>query len=150
MGDDHKADEQLVVGYVPGAFDMFHVGHLNILHRSRERCDVLVAGVVTDDVIEAMKGHRPIVPELERMQVVAAIRSVDEVVIDRSDDKRKVWADRNFDVIFKGSDWNDTDKGRRLEAHMSELGVRVEYLPYTEHTSSTQLRDVLNRIASAL
>lgn len=142
--------ENRVVGYVPGVFDMFHIGHLNILRRSSERCDVLIAGVVTDDAVEVMKGYRPIVPESERAEIVAANRYVDHVMIDRSDDKRVVWNERRFDVIFKGSDWSDTDKGRRLETLMAEVGARVEYLPYTEHTSSTLLRQTLNRIATAL
>ena len=84
MGDGSGIDGK-VIGYVPGVFDMFHIGHLNILRRSRERCDVLVAGVVTDDAVELMKGHRPIVPENERMEIVAANRYVDEVLIDRSE-----------------------------------------------------------------
>jgi len=138
------------VGYVPGAFDMFHVGHLNILRRSREMCDWLVAGVATDKSVEVMKGYRPIVPEFERAEVVASNRYVDEVVIDHSEDKRQAWEGRHFDILFKGSDWRDTEKGDRLEKAMAEIGVRVEYLPYTPQTSSTQLRQALNRIAKAL
>ena len=143
-------DRADVVGYVPGVFDLFHIGHLNILKRSRERCDVLVAGVVTDDACAAMKGHRPIVPFPERIEIVAANRYVDEVIADESADKRLAWAQRPFDVIFKGSDWAGTDRGTRLEAQMAEIGARVEYLPYTEHTSSTKLRETLERLASAL
>lgn len=139
-----------VVGYVPGVFDMFHIGHLNIVRRSRERCDWLIAGVVDDDAVEQMKGHRPIVPLSERLEIVSAVRFVDDVVADHSADKRLVWRDKPFDVIFKGNDWLDTDKGRRLEAQMAEVGVRVEYLPYTEHTSSRMLRETLTRLASNL
>ena len=138
------------VGYVPGVFDMFHVGHLNILQRSRERCATLIAGVVTDEACLAMKGYRPVVPLDERMEIVRAIRHVDQVVADESEDKREVWSMCAFDVLFKGSDWVDTEKGRRLERQMAEIGVRVQYLPYTMHTSSTLLRQTLERLASAL
>lgn len=144
-GEDHA-----VVGYVPGVYDMFHVGHLNILRRARERCDHLVAGVVTDEACSAMKGHLPVVPFDERMTILGAIRFVDEVVGDDSSDKREVWSRRPFDVIFKGTDWKGTEKGRRLEAQMAEIGVRVDYLPYTENTSSSLLRETLERLATAL
>lgn len=142
--------EPKIVGYVPGAFDMFHIGHLNILKRSRERCTTLVAGVVTDEACIDMKGYRPIVPFDERIEVVSAMRLVDLAVADHSADKREAWSARNFDVLFKGSDWLDTDKGRLLEEQMAEVGVRVEYLPYTAHTSSTMLRQTLERLATAL
>jgi glycerol-3-phosphate cytidylyltransferase len=143
-------NEQGSIGYVPGIFDMFHIGHLNILKRSRERCDLLIAGVVTDEACEAMKGHRPVVPFEERIEIVSSSRFVDYAVADLSADKREIWGTCQFDVIFKGSDWSGTDKGRRLEAQMAEIGVRVEYLPYTDHTSSTLLRQTLERLASAL
>jgi glycerol-3-phosphate cytidylyltransferase len=144
-----SADGTRVVGYVPGVFDMFHIGHLNIVRRSRERCDWLIAGVVADDTVEQMKGHRPIVPLAERLEIVAAVRFVDEVLADHSADKRLAWRDKQFDVIFKGADWKDTEKGRRLEQQMAEVGVDVEYLPYTEHTSSRMLRETLTRLASS-
>ncbi len=143
-------DRESVVGYVPGVFDMFHIGHLNILRRSHELCDVLVAGVVTDEACEAMKGYLPIIPFAERTAIIASNRYVDAAVADGSADKRDAWNQRRFDVIFKGSDWADTEKGRQLEAQMSEVGARVEYLPYTDHTSSTLLRETLARLATAL
>lgn len=150
MRDEMDQRKVRVVGYVPGVFDMFHIGHLNILRRSREHCDRLIAGVVSDEACEAMKGYRPVVPFAERFEIVAANRFVDEVVEDHSTDKREVWSAVNFDVIFKGTDWAESEKGRSLEAQMAEIGVRVEYLPYTVHTSSTLLRETLGRIASAL
>jgi glycerol-3-phosphate cytidylyltransferase len=147
--DQPAAGASGVVGYVPGVFDMFHIGHLNIIRRSRERCDVLIAGVVSDDAVEQMKGHRPIVPLAERLEIVASVRYVDEVLADHSADKRLAWNERRFDVLFKGADWKDTDKGRRLESQLAEIGVGVVYLPYTEHTSSRMLRDTLARLASS-
>lgn len=140
----------MTVGYVPGVFDMFHIGHLNILRESRERCDRLIAGVVTDEVVEAMKGYRPIVPLEERMEIVGSVRFVDEVVVDASSDKREVWREHRFDVLFKGDDWQHTERGERLEQQMSDVGAKVLYLPYTPHTSSTVLRQTLDRLLRSL
>lgn len=138
------------IGYVPGVFDLFHIGHLNILRRARAQCDHLIAGVVIDSAVEKMKGYRPIVPFEERLEIVQAISYVDAAVTDTSRDKRVVWAEHRFDIIFKGDDWQDTEKGRLLEAEMAEVGASVVYLPYTQHTSSTMLRDVLNRLVNSL
>ena len=133
----------MITGYVPGGFDMLHVGHLNILTEAAKRCDRLIAGVATDESLERMKGRAPIVPLAERMAMVAALRMVDSVVPDYDQDKRLAWRRSPFDVLFKGTDWQGTDKGRRLEEQMAEVGARVVYLPYTPTTSSTMLRRVL-------
>jgi glycerol-3-phosphate cytidylyltransferase len=132
-----------VVGYVPGAWDMFHIGHLNILLRSREQCDRLIVGVVTDDALYAAKNKYPIVPLAERMEVVSHFAMVDDVVVDYSSNKLDVWRRVGFDVLFKGDDWRGTAKGDKLEADMATVGVSVCYFPYTAHTSSTQLRAML-------
>lgn len=134
-----------VVGYVPGAWDMFHVGHLNILLRARAHCDRLVVGVVTDEALFAAKQKHPVVPLAERMRVVASIDVVDDVVVDRSSDKLEVWRRVGFDVLFKGDDWIGTPKGIKLEEDMASVGVDVHFFPYTQHVSSTQLRGVVQR-----
>jgi glycerol-3-phosphate cytidylyltransferase len=132
-----------IVGYVPGGFDMFHVGHLNILKASRARCDRLIVGVATDEALVAMKGRPPVIPHQERMEIIASVGFVDDVVTDRSQDKRIAWRHHPFDILFKGDDWKGTAKGSRLEAEMAEVGARVVYLPYTPWTSSTMLREFL-------
>lgn len=137
-----------VRGYVSGVFDMFHVGHLNIIQGARRQCDHLIAGVVTDDVVVTVKGMPPIVPLEERMAIIAALRGVDEVVIDRHIDKFETWRELRYHVIFKGDDWKETSKGRALETELASVGARVEYLPYTSHTSSTKLRALLDRALS--
>ncbi|WP_163511509.1 adenylyltransferase/cytidyltransferase family protein [Fodinicola acaciae] len=134
-----------VVGYVPGAYDLFHVGHLNILRRARPDCDVLIAGVVTDETVLRAKGKPPVVPLVERLQIVASIGFVDQAVVDTSTDKRVMWERLHFDVLFKGDDWKGTEKGALLESSMASVGVRVVYFPYTAHTSSTSLRALLAR-----
>lgn len=135
--------DSAIVGYVPGGFDMLHIGHLNILRAARERCDRLVVGVTTDEALIAMKGRAPVVPHHERMELVAHLRFVDDVVTDVSQDKREAWRRHPFDVLFKGDDWQNTVKGARLEHEMAEVGARVVYLPYTPSTSSTMLRQFL-------
>lgn len=131
-------------GYVPGGWDVFHVGHLRILERARARCDRLVVGVVTDEGLVAAKGRPPRVPFAERAAVVAAVGLVDEVVADTSSSKRLAWERVGFDVLFKGDDWQGTPKGDRLEAEMAQVGVELCYFPYTAHTSSTALRSALD------
>jgi glycerol-3-phosphate cytidylyltransferase len=132
-----------IVGYVPGAWDMFHIGHLNILRRAREHCDHLIAGVVLDEVLEVVKGRLPVVPHAERMEIVGAMECVDEVVTDSSSDKLLMWQQLHFDVLFKGDDWKGTPKGDRLESSLGAVGVQVVYFPYTVHTSSTMLRQLI-------
>lgn len=129
----------MIVGYVPGVFDLFHVGHLRIIERARERCDRLVVGVVSDETARQVKGRLPVEPVEDRMEIVAAIRHVDAVVEDFSEDKTDVWRRVGFDVLFKGDDWRGTARGERLESAMAGLGVTVVYLPYTPMVSSTRL-----------
>lgn len=132
-----------VIGYAPGAYDMFHIGHLNLLRRASEHCDRLVAGVVTDEVLESVKRQPPVIPFHERLEIVSSVRYVDEAVADRYVDKVESWQHIGFDVLFKGDDWRGTEKGLRLERLLSEVGARVVYFPYTIHTSSTVLRGFL-------
>lgn len=132
-----------VIGYVPGGFDLFHIGHLNILRAARERCDFLIAGVATDESLAAMKGRLPVIPFDERRQIVQALTLVDLAVPDHDQDKRVAWRQNRFDVLFKGDDWKGTVKGVLLEQEMAEVGASVEYFPYTERTSSTMLRQFI-------
>lgn len=131
-------------GYVPGVFDMFHVGHLNIVRAARRECDYLIVGVVSDEVVERVKGRPPVVPLAERMEIVGALRDVDQVVVDEHADKFDAWRELHFDVIFKGDDWRGTPKGIKLEQDLAAVGARIHYFPYTRHTSSTVLRQALD------
>jgi glycerol-3-phosphate cytidylyltransferase len=137
-----------IVGYAPGAYDLFHVGHLNVLRNAREHCDVLIAGVVSDEMLELTKGRRPVVPLEERMEIVRHISFVDQVVAEVVPEKLETWRSVRFDVIFKGDDWRGTPKGDKLERDFASVGVRVHYFPYTVHTSSTLLRRALDGIVA--
>ena len=136
------------IGYATGVFDMFHVGHLNLLRRARLECDYLIVGVTTDELVEQIKGRRPIVPFDERVEIINNIKYVDEAIPETTVDKLVAWNTLKFDVTFKGDDWKGSDKWTRLEAEFTERGVQVIYFPYTTHTSSTKLRRVLDALYS--
>jgi glycerol-3-phosphate cytidylyltransferase len=135
-----------VIGYAPGAYDLFHIGHLNILKHAAEHCDRLIAGVVSDEMLLQSKGRLPVIPLAERMEIVRNLRFVDDVHAEVVPDKIDTWREVGFDVIFKGDDWRGTPKGERLERDFAEVGVEVRYFPYTMHTSSTILRKALAAI----
>ena len=131
------------VGYAPGVYDLFHVGHLNVFKHARSQCDHLIAGVVSDDMTTRAKGIVPVVPERERLEIVSSIRYVDEAVLEDVPSKLTMWEQLRFDVIIKGDDWRGTAKGDKLESDFARVGVEVFYLPYTIHTSSSLLRQTL-------
>ncbi|WP_165065603.1 adenylyltransferase/cytidyltransferase family protein [Marisediminicola senii] len=135
------------VGYAAGAFDLFHVGHLNILRHAKSQCDYLIAGVVSDEMLVLNKGITPVVPLAERLEIVSHIGFVDEAIAETLPDKMDTWREVRFDVFFKGDDWRGTEKGRRLEEQFAAVGVEVVYFPYTVHTSSTALRRALDLLS---
>jgi glycerol-3-phosphate cytidylyltransferase len=136
------------VGYAAGAFDLFHVGHLNLLRQAKRQCDFLIAGVVSDEMLLLTKGSLPVVPLGERLEIVRHIAFVDEARAEVVADKMTTWEEVRFDVFFKGDDWRGTERGRRLERQFAEVGVEVVYFPYTMHTSSTALRRALASLES--
>ncbi len=137
-----------VVGYAPGAYDLFHIGHLNVLRHAADNCDRLVAGVVSDEMLLLTKGRAPVVPLAERMEIVRSLRCVDAVHAEVVPDKIDTWRQVGFDVIFKGDDWRGTAKGDKLEQDFAAVGVEVRYFPYTMHTSSTMLRKALSALTA--
>lgn len=134
------------IGYAAGAYDLFHVGHLNLLRRAKEHCDYLIAGVVSDEILRQNKGIEPVVPLAERLEIVEHIRYVDEAVSEVLPSKLDTWEILRFDVFFKGDDWKGTLKGIELERAFSRVGVEVVYFPYTEQTASSTLRRALQRL----
>ena len=141
--ESEGADVGLRIGYAPGAFDLFHVGHLNILKHAKSQCDFLIAGVVSDEILKEVKGHPPVVPMGERVEIVRSINFVDMVFEEVVPDKLQVWEELRFNLLFKGDDWKGTLAGKRLEEKFAAVGVKVMYFPYTVHTSSTGLRAAL-------
>ena len=134
------------IGYAPGAFDLFHIGHLNLLRQAKERCEFLIAGVAADEVLIEHKKVTPVIPLAERLEIVRNVRSVDMAHAAMSNDKTKIWQELQFNVLFKGDDWQGTEKGIRLERDFAAFGVEVVYFPYTQATSSSALRRTLQNI----
>lgn len=136
----------MIVGYTAGVYDLFHVGHLNILRNARSMCDRLIVGVSTDELIVARKGRQPVIPFEERMEIVRSVKYVDVAVAQEDMDKIGMWERLKFDVMFVGDDWHNSDKWREYDRQFREVGVRIVYFPYTVHTSSSTLREALDRL----
>ena len=136
------------IGYSAGAFDLFHIGHLNLLRHAKDHCDYLIAGVVSDEMLRENKKIEPVIPLAERLEIVSHIDVVDEAIAEVVPDKLETWRRVGFDIFFKGDDWRGTREGRRLEREFAEVGVEVVYFPYTLSTSSTQLRRALDTLVS--
>ena len=138
------------IGYTTGVFDMFHIGHLNILKRAKEQCDYLIVGVTTDELCFARKKKKPIICEAERMAIIAELRCVDRVIPQENMDKLAVVKKYNADVVFVGSDWKGTDTWNQYEKDFLEFGCTVVYLDHTDGISSTILIDRINGGEKAL
>lgn len=129
-------------GYTAGVYDMFHVGHLNVIMNAKQHCEYLIVAISTDEVVLKNKHKKTIINYEDRARIVEAIRYVDEVVpqVDYSD-KKSAAVKYGIDVMFVGDDWQGTEKWNRIERELSEIGVDVVYLPYTQSISSTILRE---------
>lgn len=127
------------IGYTTGVFDMFHIGHLNILRNAKQYCDYLIVGVSTDELVQAYKHKTPVICFEERMAIVEAIQYVDQVVPQTSMDKFAAWEQLHFDAIFHGDDWRGSDMYNEIERKFKEVNVDMVFLPHTEGTSSTMI-----------
>lgn len=134
-----------IIGYTTGVFDMFHIGHLNILRRAKEQCDYLIVGVSTDDVVVSYKGKPPLIPYDERRAIVEAIKYVDRVVPQTSMNKLDAYHELHFDVLFHGSDWQGSDMYNKIIEDFKAVGVEVVFLPHTAGVSSTLLKKKISR-----
>lgn len=128
-----------IIGYTTGVYDMFHIGHLNIIRRAKEQCDYLIVGVSTDELVQVEKNKTPVIPYQERVDIVAAIKYVDEVVPQTDKNKFSAWQKYNFDKMFVGSDWQGTEAWKKYEEQFAPYGVEIVYLPHTDGISSTEL-----------
>ena len=138
MGKKYK------LGYTAGVFDMFHIGHLNILRKAKEQCEKLVVGVTTDDLCWERKKKYPIICEKDRVERVKAIRYVDEVILQTNMDKSSIVEKLKCDAVFVGSDWRGTQAWEKYEKEFEKYGCIVVYLDHTDGISSTVLRNKLN------
>lgn len=133
------------VGYTTGVFDMFHIGHLNILKHAKEQCEYLIVGVSTDEVVENYKHKVPVIPFDERIAIVEAIKYVDKVVPQTSMDKMEAYKKLKFDVLFHGSDWKGSEMYEKIVADFEKVGVDVVFLPHTDGISSTLIREKIEK-----
>lgn len=138
--------EKYKVGYTTGVFDLFHIGHLNIIRQSKERCEILIVGVSTDDCVLEYKHKKPIISFSERIAIVEAIRYVDMAVPQKSMDKLSAWNELHYDALFHGDDWKNSSLYDRYTDELRSHGVDVVFLPHTTGTSSTQLAHKLQII----
>ncbi len=131
------------VGYTTGVFDMFHIGHLNILKKAKEQCEYLIVGVSTDELVQKTKNKTPIIPFDERVEILSSIKYVDKVVPQENKNKIEAYQKYHFDVMFVGDDWKGSDLFTKCENELKKYGSCVVYFPYTKSTSSTILRKKL-------
>ena len=133
------------IGYTTGVFDLFHIGHLNLLRNARALCDKLVVGVTTDELV-TYKHKRSVISFAERLEIVRACRHVDAVVPQETLDKFAAWEKLRFDVMFVGDDWFKNERWQKVEKQFADVGVKIVYFPYTKGTSSTLINDVLQKL----
>lgn len=133
-------------GYTTGVFDLFHIGHLNLLRRAKTECDYLIVGVTTDELAFSRKRKRPIIPFEERLEIVRNIIYVDEVIPQTNMNKFNAWEQLRFNKMFVGDDWKGSEKWNLIEQEFSNFNVEIVYFSYTQHTSSTKLREALEKL----
>ena len=138
-----------IIGYTSGVYDLFHVGHLNILENAKSLCDKLIVGVTTDELVKDYKGKNTVIPFSERIRIVRSIKYVDGVVPQNSMDKMDMWRRVKFDLMFVGDDWYQTEKWGSLEEEFKSKDVKIIYFPYTKTTSSISINSIItDRISS--
>lgn len=136
------------IGYTCGVFDLFHVGHLNLLERCKKQCDILIIGVCNDDYVRNIKGKEPVYLEADRVKILNALKCVDEAVlvdIETTNDKMIAFEKFKFNVLFSGDDWKGSKRYQETERQFASLGVAIEYFPYTKGVSTSQIREKLSK-----
>lgn len=134
------------VGITVGVFDLFHVGHLNLLERCKAMCDKLIVAVCQDDYVTQVKHKIPVYPATDRMRILAALKCVDEVIsvsIEETEDKMLLIKNHPFDVLFSGDDWKGSERYLKTEKQFAEYGAKIEYLPYTKGVSTTEIKQTI-------
>ena len=136
------------VGYTCGVFDLFHVGHLNLLERCKQQCEYLIVGMCDDDYVINIKKKEPVIKEDDRLRILNALKCVDlavKVDVETTNDKMKAWHKFKFDVLFSGDDWKGTPRYLKTEEQFKEIGATIVYLPYTQGVSTTNIKEKMNK-----
>lgn len=139
----------MIIGYTAGVFDLFHIGHLNLLKNAKSMCDRLIVGVTTDDLV-SYKGKSPMIPYEDRLEIVRNIQQVDGVVPQSNRDKLTMCKKLKVDVMFVGDDWYDTPEWSKFEKEFQEAGIKIIYFPYTKGISSTKITKTLQTVRGDL
>lgn len=133
------------IGYTAGVYDMFHIGHLNVIRNAKALCNHLIVAVSTDELVMQYKNKKPIIPFENRVAIVSAVKYVDKVIPQKNMDKKRAAIDNGIDAMFVGDDWKGTEKWNKIEKELAEIGIDVVYLPHTDGISSTMLRTLINK-----
>jgi glycerol-3-phosphate cytidylyltransferase len=139
----------MIIGFTTGVFDMFHIGHLNLLKTAKSKCDILIVGVSTDELVLDYKNKYPIIPYSERFEIVSSITYVDKVVPINDRDKINQYKLYKYNTLFVGDDWKDSIEFNNLEIYLSQFRVNICYLPYTKHISSSKIREVIENLSNS-
>ena len=130
-----------IIGYTDGTFDLFHIGHLNVLKEAKRHCDELIVGVHSDDLVKSYKSNAPIINENDRAEIIRNLSFVDKVVINKTRDKLELLNLYGFNLMIIGDDWKGTDRWNKFEKMLNERGVNVLYIPYTKSISTTMIKN---------
>lgn len=128
------------IGYTQGVYDMFHIGHLNLINRAKEQCEYLIVGINSDNLVESYKHKKTVIKENNRAEIVRNLKAVDECIIVNTLKKTEILQQIHFDAIFIGSDWYGNPRWMKTKEELAQHGVDVVFLPHTEGVSSTMLR----------
>lgn len=134
------------IGYTQGTYDLFHIGHLNLINRAKEQCEYLIVGVNTDRLVKEYKNKQVVIPECERAEIVGAIKAVDVVILTDTLDKTEILKQIKFDAIFIGDDWKNNERWIKTKNKMKSFGVDVVFLPHTDGISTTEIRKKINKV----
>ena len=133
----------MIIGYTQGTYDLFHIGHLNLLKNAKKHCDYLIVGINSDELVESYKGKKVVMSQNERMQIVEALKVVDKVILCDTLDKMDIWNRCHFSRVFIGSDWKGSERWNQTEKELKKINVDVIYLPHTDGISTSILADRL-------
>ena len=136
----------MIIGYTTGVFDLFHIGHLNIIKESKKKCDYLIVAVSSDELAFKLKKKKPVIPFQERIEIIKSLKYVDRAVEEKVDDKTKVKKKYKINIIFKGDDWKNTRKWNQLEKELKKQNIKIMFIKYTKKTSSSLIKKILNEI----
>ena len=136
----------MIIGYTTGVFDLFHIGHLNIIKESKKKCDYLIVAVSNDKLAFKLKKKKPVIPFKERIEIIKSLKYVDRAVEEKVDDKTKVKNKYKINIIFKGDDWKNTRKWNQLEKDLKKQNIKIIFIKYTKKTSSSLIKKILNKM----